>query len=195
MSEITNIVMCGVGGQGVLLASELIIEVARVNGYEVRKSEVHGMAQRGGAVFSHVRFGHNVYAPLIPEGEADFILSFEYMEALRYKNMLNTETKVYLNSHKLVPTTVMMGGPAYPENIESDLSAYSKAIYTVPALNIARELGNSRAENVVLLGSVAPKLPFEKDSWAEVMKLNLKPKLVELNLQAFEKGYEFGMKF
>jgi len=192
MSEITNIVMCGVGGQGVLLASELIIEVARVNGFEVRKSEVHGMAQRGGAVFSHVRFGESVFSPLIPEGEADYVLSFEYMEALRYKNMINKNSKIYLNSHKLVPTTVMMGGPAYPANIEAELTPMTESVYTVPALDIAKELGNSRAENVVLLGSVAPKLPFEKDSWIEVMKLNLKPKIVELNLVAFEKGYSFG---
>ena len=192
MSEITNIVMCGVGGQGVLLASELIIEVARVNGFEVRKSEVHGMAQRGGAVFSHVRFGKDVFSPLIPEGEADYVLSFEYMEALRYKNMLNRSTKIYLNTHKLVPTTVMMGGPAYPENIEDELKPLTDSVFTVPALDFAQELGNGRAENVVLLGAVALKLPFDKDSWVEVMKLNLKPKIVELNLVAFEKGYTFG---
>ncbi|MCD4656996.1 MAG: indolepyruvate oxidoreductase subunit beta [Planctomycetes bacterium] len=192
MSEITNIVMCGVGGQGVLLASELIIEVARVNGFEVRKSEVHGMAQRGGAVSSHVRFGRDVFSPLIPEYAADFIMSFEYMEALRYTNMVNKSTKIYLNAHKLVPTTVMMGGPAYPENIEAELLPMTESVYTVPALNFAQELGNGRAENVVLLGAVAPKLPFDKDSWAEVMKRNLKPKLVDLNLIAFEKGYNFG---
>ncbi len=192
MGEITNIVMCGVGGQGVLLASELIIEVARVNGFEVRKSEVHGMAQRGGAVSSHVRFGRNVFSPLIPEHTADIIMSFEYMEALRYTNMISKTTKIFLNAHKLVPTTVMMGGPAYPENIEAELSQLTESVYTVPALVFAQELGNGRAENVVLLGAVAPKLPFERDSWTEVMKRNLKPKIVDLNLKAFEKGYSFG---
>lgn len=189
MGEITNVLMCGVGGQGVLLASELLIEVARTNGFEVRKSEVHGMAQRGGSVSSHIRFGKNVYSPIIPAGQTDFILAFEYVEALRYLDMANKKTTVFLNSHKLIPTTVFGGGPAYPENVVEELKKNIDDVVSISALEKAEELGNSRAENVILLAAFATRLQFEKESWLNVLKLKLKPKIVELNLKAFELGW------
>ncbi len=185
--KVTNIIICGVGGQGILLASDILCTAAFLEGFDVKKSEIHGMAQRGGSVITHIRFGAKVYSPLVEVGKADFILSFEKLEALRYSYFLKRDGVLIVNDLELAPMSVLTGDREYPKNI-IDILKQNGEIYLVPAQNIALELGNVRAVNVVLLGSLARFLTFKKQVWLDAIKENVKPQYVDINIRAFEAG-------
>ncbi len=186
--KITNVIICGVGGQGILLASDILCTAAFLAGNDVKKSEIHGMAQRGGSVITHIRFGKKVYSPLIEEGGADFILSFEKLEALRYYYYVKKNGIMIVNDLELPPMTVLIGGKTYPEKIIDTLQKIGY-VHLISAQDIALKLGNVRAVNIVLLGSLARLLDFEKKVWIDAIKENVKPQYVDLNVRAFEQGY------
>ena len=191
MGKSYNFILAGVGGQGTILASTVLSEVALATGFDVKKSEVHGMAQRGGSVNTHVRWNaERVYSPLIGLGEADMLMVFEEAEALRYAEFLKPGGVVVVNQHTIKPITVTSGGARYPT--EADLRAvYAKLtdrLYLVPGTAIARDLGNARAANVVLLGAVSTFLDVPAETWLEVIEARVPPKYVEVNRQAFMRG-------
>ena len=187
---IKNILLCGVGGQGTLLASNLIAECAMAAGFDVKKSEIHGMAQRGGSVVSHVRFGNNIASPIIRKGEADIVLSFEELEALRWAEYLKKDGIIITNSQKILPMSVSAGSDVYPENIPQILSHSSIQNLCVNASGKAIELGNQKCLNIVLLGVLARKLTMlDKNLWEEAIRKRLPEKLHELNIKAFEAGW------
>lgn len=186
----TNILLCGVGGQGTLLASNLIAECSMEAGFDVKKSEIHGMAQRGGSVVSHVRFGENIASPIIRKGEADIILSFEELEAIRWAEFLKPKGLIITNSQKILPMSVSAGDETYPENIAEIFMNSSIQSIFVDAIGKATELGNQKCLNVVLLGVLAKKLSMiDSKLWAEMIRKKLPPKLQELNIKAFEAGW------
>jgi indolepyruvate ferredoxin oxidoreductase beta subunit len=191
MGKSYNFILAGVGGQGTILASNVLSEVALAAGFDVKKSEVHGMAQRGGSVNTHVRWdAERVYSPLIGLGEADMLMVFEEAEALRYAEFLKPGGAVVVNQHTIKPITVTSGGARYPT--EADLQAvYAKLtdrLHLVPGTAIARDLGNARAANVVLLGAVSTFLDVPAETWLEVIEARVPPKYVEVNRQAFMRG-------
>ncbi len=187
---ITNILLCGVGGQGTLLASNLLAECAMRAGFDVKKSEVHGMAQRGGSVVSHVRFGPAIHAPLIRQGEADILLAFEELEALRWSEYLKPNGLVLVNRQRILPMSVSAGSSVYPSEILGLLEKLPAKVRSVPALDIARELGNQKCVNVVLLGVLARQLPaIDRPTWDAALKERIPAKLLELNVKAFNRGW------
>ena len=183
----TNIVICGVGGQGIILASNVLCRTAFLEGHDVKKSEVHGMAQRGGTVITHVKYGDKVYSPLIPEGTADFLLAFEKLEAARYCHYLNERGIAIINDREIHPMSVLVGTAAYPKNIEEQVGKHNRA-YFVEAEKIAREMGNIRVVNIVLLGVLAHSLQFKIKSWERAIQHHVKEKYVALNITAFHRG-------
>ncbi|MEO0123817.1 MAG: indolepyruvate oxidoreductase subunit beta [candidate division WOR-3 bacterium] len=187
-NKITSIIICGVGGQGILLSSDILCTAAFLVGYDAKKSEIHGMAQRGGSVITHARFGKKVYSPLVEEGTADFILAFEKLEALRYSYFLKEKGTIIVNDLEFPPMSVLAGEKEYPKNIIDSLKKISM-VHLVPAQEIALKLGNVRVANVVLLGSLAKFLFFPKEVWIEAIKANVKPQYHELNIKAFEMGW------
>ena len=186
-ADTTNIVICGVGGQGIILASNVLCQVAALEGRDVKKSEVHGMAQRGGTVVTHVRFSKKVFSPLIEEGCADYILAFEKLEAFRYLYYLKKDGTVIVNNREIPPMSVLVGTASYPHDIVKQLSRRSR-VCTVNAEAIARDLGNLRSVNIVLLGMLARFLSFKKASWHNAIKIYVKKQYVNLNIKAFNKG-------
>jgi indolepyruvate ferredoxin oxidoreductase beta subunit len=188
----TNFALVGVGGQGVLLASDVLAEVGLRAGLDVKKSEVHGMAQRGGAVLSQVRWGDKVYGPLVGPGEVDYLVSFELLEALRWLQFLRPEGIAIVNDQKLPPLAVSSGGMQYPseERIKKALSEATKEYHIVPALAKAEELGTERATNVVLLGALSKHLDVSEKDWLAVIEERVPKKHVELNRKAFKAGRE-----
>jgi len=184
----TNVMLVGVGGQGVLLASELICAAVMAEGYDVKKSEVHGMAQRGGSVVSNVRFGEKVYSPLITKGEADILLSFEQVETLRWFDYLHETSVVIMNLQKIMPVAVTTGKENYPENIPDLLSRKSPHIYPVDAREIARTAGNMKTVNVALTGAFSNHLDLPEKHWKSIIEKNVPPKTLVSNLKAFELG-------
>ena len=188
----TNFALVGVGGQGVLLASDVLAEVGLRAGFDVKKSEVHGMAQRGGSVLSQVRWGDKVYAPLVGKGEVDYLVSFELLEALRWLDFLRPEGIAIVNDQKLPPLAVSSGGMEYPdeERIRKALSEASKEYHIIPALARAQELGTDRATNVVLLGALSKYLDVPEGHWLGVVEQRVPKKYVELNRKAFAAGRE-----
>jgi len=186
----TNILIVGVGGQGVLLASELISETAMAAGYDVKKSEVHGMSQRGGVVTSHIKFGKKVYSPIIPYGQTDLLIAFEQAEALRAVDWLKKDGSVAVATTSLVPPIATGGKFHYPDDPISDLKKKIGNVIAIDAEKIARELGDSRLVNTLLLGVISTRLKFELSLWQDVIRKRVKAKFVDLNLKAFEKGRE-----
>ncbi len=188
----TSIFMCGVGGQGILTLNELLGWAALLTGHEVKGNEVHGMAQRGGSVVCHLRFGEDVYSPLIPIGEADFIVSLEKSEVLRYHHYLRGKGgKVIINDFSIVPTTVSYGQAKYPGNLEEQYNKVFAEHLLVPANQLASEAGTPRAANTVLAGCLARHLPFSNDIWKQAIEKVFSANLVQTNLDAFQKGYSF----
>lgn len=187
-NEVKNILIVGVGGQGVILASDILSEVAMASGLDVKKSEVHGMAQRGGIVSSHVRFGKKVNSPLIPKGEADVLLSFELAEALRWLGFLKPGGRVIVNSQKVVPPIVSTGLAKYPEEAQETLKRSAGDPIVVDALSIAEQLGNPRLVNTILLGMTSRLLELPESNWKKVVSERVPKAFKELNLKAFEKG-------
>lgn len=186
--QVKNILMVGVGGQGVILASEILSEVMMRAGYDVKKSEVHGMAQRGGSVSTHVRFGSKVYSPLIKKGDADILFSFEVLESVRYLDFLKKDALIIVNNQKVLPPSVTLGADAYPDNIPEILRERFSNVDMVDALEIAKRAGNSRALNVAFLGALSRYIEVEEGMWKEVIASMLPPKLVEVNIKAFALG-------
>lgn len=187
MKPVTNVIICGTGGQGILLASEILCSAAMFAGNDVKKSEVHGMAQRGGSVSSHVRFGEKVYSPLVEKGTADLILSMEKMEGLRWAPFLAPKGILLSCDLEIMPMTVNTGDAEYPDVIEL-MKEQSISCRWIPAFEIAEELGNLRVVNVVLIGAVSPYLPIEEEYWNKAIEKRVPPKALDVNLKAFRKG-------
>lgn len=188
--KITNVIMVGVGGQGTILASEILAEAALKSGHDVRKSEIHGMAQRGGSVSSHIRFGSNVKSPLIEMGQADIMLTFEKVESLRYADMMRDGAKIIMNDLEIVPTTVSLGAGKYPEGIEKIIRELGFELIEINALELAQKAGNPKTANVVLLAKLASLLDeIKKEIWVDVIKRRVPSKFLDVNLKAFELGY------
>lgn len=182
--------MVGVGGQGIILASEVLAEAALRAGYDVRKSEVHGMAQRGGSVSSHVRFGETIKSPLIERGQADFMLAFEKVEGLRACDMLKNNATIIMNEAEIVPTTVSIGMGEYPKDIPDRLRIMGFNLVLVNADHLAEKAGTIKAANVVLLATLASFLNIDKEVWVDVIRGRVPKQYLDINLKAFTLGYE-----
>ena len=182
--------LTGVGGQGTILASNVLAELGIKLGYESKKAEVHGMSQRGGSVVSHVSWGEQVFSPIIPEGEADILISFEKLEAIRFLNGIRPDAMVLINDYEIVPITVSSGIGKYPSNeeIKSAFAPVTKNVHWVKGVEIAGELGNAKAGNVVLLGALSKILEMDAEPWLDVIVARVPPKFVELNKKAFQAG-------
>lgn len=183
-----NILIVGVGGQGVILASNALSEVAMASGYDVKKNEAHGQSQRGGTVPSHVRYGKKVYSPIIARGEADDILAFEELEGLRFAHFLRKQGKLILNKQRIYTPRVSSGLDHYPEEVASNLRSEGIDTVEVDALKIAQELGNPLVVSTVLLGVLSRYLEFPPEKWRHVLSGLVPPKHREANLKAFNKG-------
>ncbi len=192
MESSGNILFCGVGGQGILLASELTAYALLASGMDAKKSEVHGMAQRGGSVEAHLRYGKKVYSPLIEPGTADLLLAFEIMEALRYLPYLHKGSKVIVNTQRILPPAVATGKAAYPENILEELSERGLEVIPVNGYGIAKQAGNVKAANVALVGALSSLLPIPQETFIEVIKERVPARFLEVNLTVFREGRKAG---
>ena len=191
-SKVTNILLVGVGGQGTILASELLAHVLLEAGYDVKKSEVHGMAQRGGRVVSHVRFGKKIYSSLIVKGEADILVGFEMSETLRSIDWLSPDARVIAENKAILPYTSLVGQSAYPFDALEKVRKAGFQITVVNGEELAAAAGEKKTANVVLMGAMAHHLPVERIIWEETIRKNMPEKLVEMNLKAFEMGWGRG---
>jgi len=188
--ENKSILIVGVGGQGTLLASRILGNLAIRLGFDVKVSEVHGMAQRGGSVVTHVRFGEKVYSPLVEPGEADIILAFEKLEALRWRHYLKPKGVMIVNDQSIDPMPVIMGVDHYPKDILEKIKENTEKVFSVNGLAIARECGNEKVVNTVLLGVLAKYLHIHPDHWISVIEDTVPVKTIALNKQAFLMGYD-----
>lgn len=184
-----SVMIVGVGGQGSLLASKLLGKLLCDEGYDVKVSEVHGMSQRGGSVVTYVRFGDKVYSPVITEGEADFIVSFEKLEAARYASCLKEGGTVIVNTQEIAPMPVIVGATAYPSAILDEMTAKGIHVDAMDALSLAEQAGSSKAVNIVLMGRLAKYFDIPKDKWIAAIEKSVAEKFVEMNKKAFELGY------
>ncbi|NCA67576.1 MAG: indolepyruvate oxidoreductase subunit beta [Clostridia bacterium] len=189
--KIINVLIVGVGGQGTLLASRVLGKLAEMKGYACKLSEVHGMAQRGGSVVTHVRMGDEVFSPIIAEGEADFIIAFEELEGLRARHFLKKDGELLINRQQIMPMPVIIGVKTYPKDIVAKIKKEGINVLDMDALSIANECGNSRAVNTVMLGLLLRRLCVDKESAKEIIKAVVPAKLLEVNLLAVEKGYDY----
>lgn len=185
-----NIMIVGVGGQGTLLASRILGNACISEGYDVKVSEVHGMSQRGGSVITYVKYGKEVYSPIIDRGEADIILAFERLEAIRALPFLKKDGKIILNDRAISPMPVITGAMIYPEGIVDDLNKKVDVI-SLDALSLSLEAGSPKAVNVVLIGVLAKSMNIKKETFINVIKETVPPKFLQLNLKAFELGYNY----
>lgn len=186
--ETKNIMIVGVGGQGTLLTSRILGGIALHADYDVKLSEVHGMAQRGGSVVTYVRYGEKVAEPIVEEGQADVLIAFERLEAKRYAHFLKKDGVIIVNDQRMDPITVVTGAAEYPEGIIEELSAKYK-VYSVDAMAEAKKLGNSKVFNIIVLGVAAQHMDYSKEDWLEVIEKTVPPKTVDINKKAFEVGY------
>lgn len=184
---VKSILLVGVGGQGTILASKLLTMGLMESGYDVKMSEIHGMSQRGGSVSSHVRYSDKVESPVIELGGADILVSFEKMEALRYLNYLRPDGKVVVNDFQINSMMILSGKADYPENAVEILKSKAKTT-VIDAANEAEKLGNSKVMNIILLGAIVKAMGLEEIDWEKILRDNIKPKLVEINLKALEIG-------
>ncbi|NTU59436.1 MAG: indolepyruvate oxidoreductase subunit beta [Deltaproteobacteria bacterium] len=187
-----NILLSGVGGQGVILASKILSEAALVEGLDIKQSEVHGMSQRGGSVVSHVRIGDAVHSPLVPEGQCDLLAGFEPLEALRFAHWVRPEGLIVYSVDRINPSTVSAGFAQYPADLEEQLKAFPCKKVAVPAGDLAEKAGNRKSANVVLVGALAGHLSFSDETWQKAVSASVPPKLLKLNLEAFELGRKAG---
>ncbi|WP_291579187.1 indolepyruvate oxidoreductase subunit beta [Clostridium sp. UBA6640] len=190
MKEVKNILFIGVGGQGTILASKILSEGLLRHGYDVKMSEVHGMAQRGGSVTTQVRFGEKVYSPLIEKGKADAIVAFEKSEALRALPYLKEGGHLVVNDYEIHPVPVLIGAEKYPEGVIESLKEKVENLVTLNAAKIAEDLGNIKAQNVVLLGALLKALNLDEIDWEDVVSSLVPSKAIELNKQALKAGME-----
>ncbi len=191
MMQTKNIMIVGVGGQGSLLASKLLGKLLVNEGYDVKVSEVHGMSQRGGSVVTYVRYGEKVYSPLIEEGEADFIVSFEKIEAARWVSCLKKDGKIIVNTQQIDPMPVIIGAAEYPSDVLDEIKEKGAFVDAIDALSLANEAGSSKAVNIVLMARLAKYFDISYDKWIETIEKTVNPKFIELNKKAFELGYNF----
>ncbi|WMJ82841.1 indolepyruvate oxidoreductase subunit beta [Oscillospiraceae bacterium LTW-04] len=187
MREVKSVLLVGVGGQGTILAAKLLTLGLMAAGYDVKMSEIHGMSQRGGSVSSQVRYGERVLSPVIEHGGADILVSFEKMEALRWLEYLKVSGEVIVNDYEIPSMPVLSGATEYPERILEELCTKANTI-VINAAEEAEKLGSAKAMNVVLLGAAVRLLGLEDIDWAAIIKDNVKPQFVDLNLKAFETG-------
>ncbi len=183
-----NIMIVGVGGQGTLLTSRILGGIMLGAGFDVKMSEVHGMAQRGGSVVTYVRYGESVAEPIVEEGQADVLIAFEQLEAKRYAHFLKKDGVLIVNTQRIDPMPVVIGQAEYPEGIVESLKKEYRVI-DVDAMSEALKLGNPRVFNVIVLGVAAKHMDFDKEQWFDVIEKTVKPKFVDLNKRAFETGY------
>jgi indolepyruvate ferredoxin oxidoreductase beta subunit len=188
MSEKGNILFCGVGGQGILLASEVTAYTLLAAGMDVRKSEVHGMAQRGGSVTAHLRYGDTVYSPLISPGEADIVVAFETLEAVRYLPYMHEGSKVIVNTHRIYPPAVATGRMSYPENVLDELVQRDIHLRELDAFDIASNVGEVRAVNIVMVGVLSTYLPVDEKVYLNVMNERIPERFRDVNIKAFMEG-------
>lgn len=186
--ETKNIMIVGVGGQGSLLASKLLGQMMLTAGYDVKVSEVHGMSQRGGSVVTYVRFGDKVYAPVIDKGEADYIISFELLEAARYVEFLKPGGHIVVNTQQIDPMPVIIGAADYPEGLLEKMKASGAEVEAFDALALAQEAGSAKAVNIALLGKLSKKFDFSEAQWMEALEQCVPEKFLELNKKAFLLG-------
>jgi indolepyruvate ferredoxin oxidoreductase beta subunit len=186
--EVKSILFSGVGGQGILRASDIMCLAMMEAGLDVKKSEVHGMAQRGGCVTSHVRYGKKVYSPLAESGSIQTLISFEKMEALRYLKFLRKDAAIIVNTEEIYPPAVNMGDAPYPTDAIAFLKDNFGKVIAFNAAELAQQVGNIKAANVVLLGALSNLMNFEKSIWESVIKKSFPQKLIKLNLDAFQMG-------
>jgi indolepyruvate ferredoxin oxidoreductase beta subunit len=186
--KITNLLLVGVGGQGILLASEILAETFMLAGFDVKKSEIHGMSQRGGSVVSHVRFGREVFSPTVPEGEGDILFGFELLETYRALPLLRPGGTVVANDYCIAPPSVLLGQADYPDDLAARIRARFPDFLLVDGLRLAREAGDVRAANTVLLGAVARRLPITAELWQQALQKMVPKKALDVNRAAFEMG-------
>ena len=188
MEETGNILFSGVGGQGILLASEVTVYSLLAAGYDAKKSEVHGMAQRGGSVTAQLRYGKKVYSPLIEPGGADIQVAFEMMEAVRYLPYLHKGSKVVVNTQQILPPAVATGQAEYPEKVLDHLRERDIVVVPVDAFDLAREVGEVRTANVVMVGALSAFLPVDVANFEEIIRNRVPEKYIDVNLKAFAAG-------
>ncbi len=186
--ETKNIMIVGVGGQGTLLTSRILGGITKAAGYDVKISEVHGMAQRGGSVVTYVRYGDKVAEPIVEEGQADILIAFERLEALRYVHFLKKDGVLIVNDQRMDPMTVVTGAAEYPEDIIDRLKA-KRDVVVVDAMAEAKKLGNSRVFNTIVIGLAAKSMEFKKEDWMKVIEQTVPARTIEINQKAFETGY------
>lgn len=191
MLKPVDVLMVGVGGQGTILASRVLAQAALAAGYDIKVSEIHGMAQRGGSVVTQVRLGEKVFSPLVPEGGADVVLAFEKLEALRLLPSLKPGGTIIINEQEIPPVPVLVGAAEYPPGIVEYIRSAASNVVAVDALGIAEKCGNPKAANVVLLGVMARRLPIEREVWERALAARVPAKLLEINKAAFAAGYEY----
>lgn len=189
--ETKNIMIVGVGGQGSLLASKLLGHLLLSQGYDVKVSEVHGMSQRGGSVVTYVRYGDKVFSPVIDKGEADYIVSFELLEAARWLPFLKKDGQIVTNTQQIDPMPVITGAAEYPENLVEKLKATGAKVDALDCLSLAEEAGSSKAVNIVLLGRLSHYFDLPEEAWMKSLEANVPAKFLEMNKKAFELGKNF----
>ena len=187
----TSIMIVGVGGQGSLLASKLLGRLLMDEGYDVKVSEVHGMSQRGGSVVTYVRYGEKVYSPIITEGEADIIISFEKLEAARYAKYLKKDGLIVVNTQQIDPMPVIIGAAQYPVDVLDELTAKGLNIEALDALTLAEQAGSSKAVNIVLMGKAAKQFNIPYERWIKAIENTVAERFVEMNKKAFDLGYNY----
>lgn len=185
-----SVVLVGVGGQGILLASEIVAQAAVVAGFDVKTNEVHGMAQRGGSVIAQIRYGKKVCSPLVPKHSAKVLCSLERIEGLRNINYLVEEGLAVVSSQKIVPVTASTGGTPYPDIDKEFLMRYFPNLVYIDAVEIAAELGNAKTANTILLGAMSTRLDLPESAWTEAIQRSIKENFVDVNIRAFQRGRE-----
>ena len=186
--ETKNVMIVGVGGQGSLLASKLLGRLLLSKGYDIKVSEVHGMSQRGGSVVTYVRFGEKVYSPVIDKGEADFIVSFELLEAARWTEYLKPGGKIVVNTQQINPMPVITGVAQYPQGLAQQMQQAGLDVDAFDALALAQQAGSAKAVNIVLMGHLSKNFDFTEDEWMDAIEKSVPPKFLELNKTAFRLG-------
>ena len=186
--ETKNVMIVGVGGQGSLLASKLLGRLLLTKGYDIKVSEVHGMSQRGGSVVTYVRFGEKVYSPVIDLGQADYIVSFELLEAARWTSYLKPGGKIVVNTQQISPMPVITGAAEYPQGLAQQMVDAGLDVDGLDALSLAEQAGSSKAVNIVLMGHLSRYFDFTEEEWLEALERSVAPKFLEMNKKAFALG-------
>ena len=187
-NKVTNIMIVGVGGQGALLASKTLGQVLLDAGYDVKVSEVHGMSQRGGSVVTYVRYGKKVYSPIIDKGQADYVVSFELLEAARYTEYLKEGGRIVVNTQQIDPMPVITGAAKYPENLVEKMTEAGFKVDAMDCLSLAKEAGSTKSVNIVLMGRLSKYMGFQEEAWLKALEKLVKPQFLEMNKKAFSLG-------